>query len=214
MGNDPEEHGIRAVIEGQSLCLYIDYDRPRLELLSIDGKIEYLERRFGFVVLGPLAILLDELDSHREGKDGEVSVLIVWGNVLMCAIEALGHFLTPWMVANAEAFQTFVTGFMDPSWKTRPRNPPPGVDSYTRWLWDSFRNGLTHGVYVKNGGFEKLGDRLYVETEDGLRVDPWALDVDFRGGVKKMFRALHRPDNYFRKTFIERFDWTYIKGER
>ena len=37
MGSDPEEHGIRAVIEGQSLSLFIDYDRPRLELLSIDG---------------------------------------------------------------------------------------------------------------------------------------------------------------------------------
>lgn len=213
MGSDPEEHGIRAVIEGQSLSLFIDYDRPRLELLSIDGKLEYLERRFGFVVLEPLAILLDEHDAPRHGRHGEASVLMIWGSVLMCAIEAMGHFLTSWMVTNAEAFQTFVTAFMDPTWKGRPRNPPPGVDSYTRWLWDSFRNGLAHGVYVKNGGFEKLGDRMFVETPLGLQVDPWALDVDFRGGVKKMFRTLHRPDNYFRKTFLERFDWAYIKGE-
>ena len=213
MSELPEDHGIRVVIEEQALSLFIDYDRPRLEMLSNAGKFEYFRRRYDFVVLEPLAILLDEHDSPKHQTHREASVLILWGNSLMCAMEALGHFLTSSMVTNAQAFHTFVTGFMDRSWADRPQNPPAGVDTYSRWMWHSFRNGLAHGAYVKHGGFEKLGDRLYTETAAGLKVDPWALDVDFRSAVKRMHRTVSQPDNHFHRTFIERFDWTYIKGE-
>lgn len=213
MVDQPESHGIRATIEGQALSLFIDYDRPRIAQLSLDGRLEYFRRRFDFVVMEPLAVVLDEYDAPRHGADRECAVLLIWGNALLCAIEALGHFLTTPMASNAQAFQTFVTGFMDTTWRERPAHPPPGVDTYSKWLWDSFRNGLAHGAYVKNGGFEKLGNRLFVETEAGLKVDPWALDVDFRSGVKKMHSVLQRPDNYFRTTFAERFDRTYIQGE-
>lgn len=214
MGERPEDHGIRAVIDGQHLSLYVDYDRPRLAKLSLEGKLEYLERRFNFVVLEPLAILLDDDVYSRHSAEREAQVLLVWGNTIMCAIEALGHFITDATETNAGAFLSFVTAFMDSSWRERPANPPPGIDSYARWLWDSFRNGLAHGAYVKRGGFEKLGDRLYHETKEGLlKVDPWGLDIDFRGGVKKMRRSLSEPENYFRRTFLDRFDWTYIRGE-
>lgn len=212
MSEQPEDHGINAVIEGQALSLFIDYDRPRLMSLTAAGKFEYFRRRFQFVVLEPLAVLLDENDRPRHSRDAQV--LILWGNSLMCAIEALGHFLTSSLVTNAQAFHSFVTAFMDRSWRDRPLNPPPGVDSYSRWLWHSFRNGLAHGAYVKHGGFEKLGDRLFVESPTaGLRVDPWALDIDFRGAFKKMLQTVSQPENYFHNTFIERFDYTYIKGE-
>lgn len=213
MGNRPEDHGIRAHIDGQALSLFVDYDRPRLIKLSTEGRLEYFRRRFNLVVLEPLAVLLEEHDNPKHGADREAAVLLLWGNALMCAIEALGHFMTPSTAPNSEAFLTFVHAFMDSSWRNRPQNPPPGVDSYARWLWDSFRNGLAHGAYVKNGGFEPLGGRMYVEAEIGLKVDQYALDIDFRSGVKKMHQALSNPNNYFRSTFIDRFDWTYIKGE-
>jgi len=213
MGDLPEEHGIRAEIDGQKLSLFVDYDRPRLSKLSDDGRLEYFERRFKLVVLDPLSILLDEHDNPKHGVDRAEAVLLLWGNALMCGIEALGHFLTPSTSPNSEAFLTFVNGFMDPAWRERPESPPPGVDSYGRWLWDSFRNGLAHGAYVKNGGFEPLDGRLYRESEAGLKVDHYALDIDFRSGVKKMHQAISRPDNYFRSTFIDRFGWTYIQGE-
>jgi len=211
--NQPEDHGVRAVIDGQSLSLFIDYDRARLAHLTTDGKIEYFRRRFDFLVLEPLTGLLEEqlMPAHRHGK--ESSVLLIWANGILCAIEALGHFLTPAMASNSQAFRTFVTAFMDSAWEQRAKHPPMGIDTYTRWLWDSFRNGLTHGAYVKNGGFERLGDRLFVETEEGLLVDPWALDVDFRNANRKMHNALAMPENYFRSTFLERFDRTYILGE-
>lgn len=212
MSEEPESHGIRATIEDQALSLFIDYDRPRLKLLSDLGKFEYFRRRFSFTVLEPLAILLDEVD--RPSHDREASVLLIWGNSLMCAIEALGHFLTPALVTNAQAFQTFVTGFMDSAWRDRPISPPTGVDSYSRWLWHSFRNGLTHGAYIKHGGFEKLNGRLFVESpKSGLRLDPWALDIDFRSGFKRMLRTVSQPDNYFHNTFVERFNYSYILGE-
>lgn len=209
----PEDHGIRAVIDDQPLSLFVDYDRPRLLKLSDDGKLEYFRRRLQFVVLEPLAVLLDEHDHPRHGVDRELSVLLIWGNTLLCATEALGHYLTSGSATNAHAFQKFVGEFMDPAWGNKPRRPPLGTETYARWLWDSFRNGLAHGAYVKNGGFEKLGDRLFVESDNGLCVDPWALDVDFRSGVKKFFRTLHEPDNPYRESFIRRFDWTYIQGE-
>jgi hypothetical protein len=212
MGENPEDHGIRATIDGQALSLFIDYDRPRLSTLSPDGRLEYFRRRFEFVVLEPLAVMLDENDAPRH-EVHDCSVLLVWGNVLLNAVEALGHFLSPQVASNSQSFQTFLTAFMDPAWKGRPLSPPQGIESYGKWLWDSFRNGLAHGAYIKTGGFEKLGDRLFVETESGLRVDPWALDIDFRGGFKKMLFAVGQPDNYFRSTFVERFNWTYILGE-
>jgi hypothetical protein len=212
MSEEPESHGIRATIDGQALSLYIDYDRARLKSLSESGKFEYFRRRFDFTVLEPLAILLDEVD--RPSRPREANVLLLWGNSLLCAIEALGHFLTSPLVANAQAFQTFVTAFMDPSWRDRPQTPPPGVDSYSRWLWHSFRNGLTHGAYIKHGGFEKLNGRLFVESpRAGLRVDPWALDIDFRSGFKKMLNTVSQTENYFHNTFVERFDYSYILGE-
>jgi len=206
MRDQPEDHGIRATIDGQSLSLYVDYDRDRLPKLSDEGKLEYFEKRFEFVVLNPLMAMLDR-------NEAPYPMLLIWGNALMCAIEALGHLLTPPVATNSQAFQAYVTSFMDAGWRDRPQNPPPGVDYYWRWLWDSFRNGLTHGAYVKNGGFEKLGDRLFIETKGGLKVDAWALDIDFRNGLKKMHQAIQQPDNYFRKTFIDRFNWTYIQGE-
>lgn len=212
MSELPEDHGIRAVIDDQALSLFIDYDRPRLSQLTASGKFEYFRRRFEFAVLEPLAVLLDEHD--RPSHDREASVLILWGNSLMCAIEALGHFLTPSIVTNAQAFQTFVTAFMDHSWRDRPSTPPPGVDTYSRWLWHSFRNGLAHGAYVKHGGFEKLNGRLFFESPtSGLRVDPWALDIEFRSGFKKMLQTVAQPENYFHNTFVERFEYTYIQGE-
>ncbi len=206
MRDQPEDHGIRATIDGQDLSLFVDYDRDRLVKLSDDGKLTYFERRFEFVVLDPLTGMLDS-------NDAPYPMLLLWGNALMCGVEALGHLLTPPQATNSQAFQTFVTSFMDAGWRDRPKQPPPGVDYYWRWMWDSFRNGLTHGAYVKNGGFEKLGDRLFVEINGGLQVDAWALDIDFRNGLTKMHKALRLHDNYFRKTFIDRFNWTYIQGE-
>ncbi len=212
MSEEPEAHGIRATIDGQALSLYIDYDRPRLTELTDLGKFEYFRRRFEFTVLEPLAVLLDEHDRARHHRDA--SVLILWGNSLMCAMEALGHFLAPPLASNAQAFQMFVSAFMDHAWRERPQSPPMGVDSYARWLWHSFRNGLTHGAYIKHGGFEKLNGRLFIESPTaGLRVDPWALDVDFRGGFKKMLSTVCKSDNYFHNTFVERFEYTYIQGE-
>ncbi|MBX7168786.1 MAG: hypothetical protein K1X74_20795 [Pirellulales bacterium] len=204
--DQPEDHGIRAQIDGQALSLFIDYDRARLGQLSDDGKIEYFEKRFELVVLNPLEHMLSF-------NDKPYPVLIIWGNALMCAIEAAGHFLTPSVATNSQAFQTFVTSFMDAAWRERPQKPPSGIDYYWRWLWDSFRNGLAHGAYVKNGGFEKLGERLFVEVNGSLKVDTYQLDVDFRNGLEKMKKAVRKPDNYFRTTFLERFNWTYIQGE-
>ncbi len=206
MRDQPEDHGIRATIDGQDFSLFVDYDRPRLTKLTDDGKVEYFEKRFELVVLGPLGVMLDTNDSPYP-------TLLLWGNALMCAMEALGHLLTSPVATNSQAFQAFVSSFMDAAWRDRPQSPPPGVDYYWRWLWDSFRNGLAHGAYVKNGGFEKLGDRLFVEARGMLKVDAWALDIDFRNAVRKMHQAISQPDNYFRKTFVDRFDWTYIKGE-
>lgn len=206
MRDQPEDHGIRATIDGQALSLFVDYDRARLAKLSAEGKVEYFEKRFELVVLDPLSHML----AHN---DNPYPMLIIWGNAMMCAIESVGHFLTPSVATNSQAFQTFVTSFMDSAWRERPKQPPSGVDYYWRWLWDSFRNGLAHGAYVKNGGFEKLGDRLFVEAKGSLKVDAYQLDVDFRNGLAKLKRTLKQPENYFRTTFMERFDWTYIQGE-
>ena len=91
---------------------------------------------------------------------------------------------------------------------------PLTIDAYDAvpTLFHTYNPPYYHG-YVKNGGFEKLGNRLFIERERMLMVDPWALDVDFRSGVKRFFRALHDPGNAYRQTFIERFDRTYIEGE-
>jgi hypothetical protein len=213
MSEPSTEHGIRAEIEGQQFTLYVDYDRSRLAALSVDGKLTYFRRRFELVVMNPLAILLEEFDSQKYATDQEAQVLLVWANSLLCGIETLGHFITDPSVSNAAAFLAFVERFMDPGWRERPRTTTSGNVTYGRWLWDSFRNGLAHGAYVKNGGFEKLGDRLFIESDTGLRIDPWGLDTDFRSGVKKMHGTLSDPSVAFRGTFLERFDRTYIRGE-
>lgn len=209
-----------AIIEHKKFTLYVDYDRNKLHLLSIDGKIEYLKRRLDLVYFKPLRQIFKLFRRQAESSKRRASLdfLLIWGVILIAGIEVLGHYLS-YKRSNKDCFRKFIENFMDDEWKKTPQNPPDSkTNKYWEWLRDSFRNGLVHGFYVKRGGFEYLNRGLLFEERSIdsnilLVVDPRRLWRDFNQGVKEFFKALSDHKSGYRKTFETRFDRTYIKGK-
>ncbi len=165
-------------IEGHDYTLFKDLDAPFLSRLSFRGRVRWFELRMRRLLVRPL----DVLRPRRRGRtEADLSFLLVFGSVLFNGVEALGSFYRG-KDGSLKTFSDFVRDFMDPIY--RP---------HIRELRDDFRNGLAHGLAVKNGGFEFLkGTYLRLDPARGVQIDPDFLLRDFKRALRTYFSAFER----------------------
>lgn len=192
---------------------WIDYERPKLHLLTPPQRIDYFERRVRLVVINPLRRIL-KTEIIVNGEDS--SALLIFGVSICCAIEAAGKFLTGGHPKNAERFERFLKKYMSREF----RLGSVGGLSYGEALRTHFRNGLAHGFAVRHGGFEgNPGDAYFVVKEDGagaiLEVNPSSLFEDFVQGFERYLGDLRRarPGDELSAAFHGVFESVFIRGE-
>jgi len=150
-------------IEGIDFSLFADRDRANLERLSFGGRVDWFERRFNRMLVGPLERLRP---TGRGGHEDDLWTLLVFGTVLLSAMEALGSFCST-AASNRARFEAFVQTFM-----------PQSYQSHLGTLW-SFRNSLTHGLTVETGSFEFFDGTPVKIQDDSVAIDPDSLFRDF-----------------------------------
>ena len=220
---------VRAHIEAKDFTLYYDYDQLRdgkLSLLTPDGKIEWFRLRMHFVFLEPIERLFTakspayrELNSIKSNDLPARSFAIASFSVLLNGIEAIGSFLTD-SNKNKVRFYAFITKCMS-SWDVRVSNSPYPTADLKAILWTHFRNGITHGFCISNGGLDNEADTApggwQIVTDTGpsgvttsrLVIGPNAFFRDFQTGVDQFFMALKR-DPVRRRKFLARFQNVYL----
>jgi len=193
------------------LTRWVDYDRPRLASLTKSQEIRYFQARVQRTVIAPLKRMC--VDDRRGWK--RESPLLCFGTCICCAIEALGKFYTGRLVGHVSRsnFEAFVQTYMNPGWLSNRF----GADRYVDHLWVSFRNGLAHGLAIKQGGFEYQRVAFQVKLVGGvqqLEVDPARLFHDFRRGFATFVRDLRgagQLDPLYVK-FHDAFVGVYVRG--
>jgi hypothetical protein len=150
-------------IDGIDFSLFADRDRANLERLSFGGRVDWFEKRFNRMLVGPLERLRP---TNRGTHEDDLWSILVFGTVLLSAIEALGSFCST-AASNRARFEAFVETFM-----------PESYQSHLGTLW-SLRNSLTHGLIAETGRFEFFdGTSIRVQGEL-VEIDPDALFRDF-----------------------------------
>ena len=173
--------------EFKTLKGWIDYDRPRLHLLTKRQQIRYFRNLLENVVVVPLRRMHADIVSPNSGSNP----VLCFGTCICCSIEALGKFHTAKLARgnSGNNFKAFVRSFMDRSWCSSKLAGKLYVDL----LWDNFRNGLAHGFTIKSGGFEQARTYFQVKSIGGicqLEVDPTRFLRDFRNGARKFVAGL------------------------
>jgi len=132
-------------IDGREWTLFKDYDKPYYPTLSLQGKIEYLEKRVQLILIDPL----EEIKRKSLAKETDEYYWLCIVTLVCCAIEATGAYLVgrdrksaKKKRANFRAFESFINEYMSVY--------KPYVDD----LWSYFRNGLAHGFCIEKGGIE------------------------------------------------------------
>ena len=184
-------------IEGEEFMLFKDRDYAKLPRLSFRGKIRWFELRLRRMLIDPAEML----KPRRRGQTEEdLSHLLAFGTVICNGIEALGSFYRG-RDGTGQTFRDFVTDFMDSAY-----------GRYSRNLRDDFRNGLAHGFYVKQGGFEFFrGPSLRIDPRAGVQIDPDGLFRDVKRALKNYLRKLRRdgPSSPIGQAFSKRFRRIY-----
>lgn len=183
-----------ARIEGQEFSLFKDYDRGKLPALSYRGKVRWFDLRTALVLVRPL----ERLRPRRAETRGmpRASFMLVFGTILFGGVEAFGSFYRG-KEGTWRTFRDFIHDFMDS--RLRP---------HTNELRNDFRNGLAHGLTVKNGGFEfGVGGPLRVDRVLGLEIDPDFLLRDFKQARRRYLRQLRAdgPISPIGQAFTTRF---------
>lgn len=181
-------------IEGQQFSLFKDYDRLKLPALSLRGKVRWFDLRTRLVLVRPL----ERIRPGRRETRGHprASFMLVFGAVLFNGVEALGSFYRG-KRGTHETFKDFVHDFMDPRLR-------PHVDK----LRDHFRNGLAHGLTIKDGGFEfGVAGPLRVDPVLGLEIDPNFLLSDFKRARRSYLQRVRTggPASAIGQAFSKRF---------
>lgn len=197
-------------VDFQQLTFWVDYDRPKLPLLTRAQRLEYFRRRANKVVLRPLRQILRLVRQATTRS----SAVLCFGTCICSAIEAFGRFHTGkvGMGTGADSFRAFVTDFMDPDFAKQLHGK-----SYAKLLHDHFRNGLAHGFTIKWGGFE-FSPALFLVRLVGpttvLEIDPCRLYEDFARGVSDYVTKLKSAPNASPRyvKFSAVFDELWVKG--
>jgi hypothetical protein len=175
---------------------YVASDIEELRSLNYEDRVNYLEARSELVFLESIDEIYRQAKSEYLVKFHEMNII----TILCCGIEALGHYLTGKGKGSAEeSFKRFVEKFM-PNWK-------PVLEE----LWDDFRNGLSHGSYIKHGGIEKgLGKPFESDAAKGIKLDFDIFVSDFKEAFANFFKRLGSDKKAFEKNFTKRFEEVLI----
>lgn len=184
-------------IEGHRCSLFADRDRSLLPKLTFRGKVRWFDLRIRRMLIRPL----DMLKPTRRGRyEADISYLLVFGSVLFNGVEALGSFYRG-RDGSHQTFRDFVTDFMNPVY--RP---------HTAEMRDDFRNGLAHGLAIKNGGFEFL-PRTHVRLDPrrGVQIDPDMLLRDFKRALRSYLVRVRAggPTSTLGRDFLKRFNQVF-----
>ncbi len=144
---------------------------------------------------------LEVLQPTRRGRyEEDVSFLLVFGSVLFNGVEALGSFYRG-RDGSIQTFRDFVTDFMGPAY-----------GPHTREMRDDFRNGLAHGLAIKNGGFEFLpGTPIRIDPSRGVQIDPDLLLRDFKRALRTYLGRVRGggPTSALGRDFLKRFNQVF-----
>lgn len=179
---------------------YFWVDKSVLKTLNFNDKLTYLKERAKLIFLDSLREIL-----YLEGNGGLAKYhLLNMTSVICLAIEGLGHFLTG-TDQSWESFKLFVSNFMHQEFQ---RFFYDGR-TYSRMLWDDFRNGLAHGFYIKKGGIERNKPWYFrIDDKIGLQINFDELFLDFENAFEKFFRRLQSDgeNSQFGDSFKKRFE--------
>ena len=122
--------------------------------------------------------------------------------LILCAIEALGHFLSG-SSTPGESFKQWVEEYME-SWACDSKL----VD----WLWDAARCGMAHQFSLKRPGLEWDVKGRYEKVDGGYRVQPETFFRDFQDGVDRYFADLAAAEegSTLRRDFENWFEKAYL----
>ena len=146
MGPTPNE----IELGGKKIKLFLGYtDKSVLRALNFKDEVTFLKERAKLVFLDSI----EEIFYFDRERASSKFHLLNATTIICCAIEGLGHYLTG-TDDSFGSFKTFVEEFMDPSFQKTLIVDGEEV-TYSRIVWQDFRNGLAHGFYIKRGGIER-----------------------------------------------------------
>jgi hypothetical protein len=203
-------------IESQDLTLFIDYDRDKLINLSYRGRVEYFELRVRKILMNPLQImLLPEVFDKLEPQDSSSVAWLCIVSLVCAGIEALGSFYAGrdgiW-----ETFRDFLKDYMDSSYTTQTYHSRlHGTITYGEALRRYFRNGLSHGFSIVDGGVEHHYPKYFEVNQFGLQIDPRSLCQDFQQAFSSYVNHLYNASqkSTIVTSFLQRFEDVFIKGK-
>jgi hypothetical protein len=161
-------------IDGINWTLFKDYDKPNYIYLSLQGKIEYLEKRVQLILIDPL----EEIKQRSLAKSTSEYYWLCLVTLVCCGIEATGAYLVgrdrkgiKKKGENFKAFKMFINQYM------------PIYKPYVNDLWKYFRNGLAHGFCIVKGGIELgLSNPAQRDVNIGIQINADEFFDNFKKG--------------------------------
>jgi len=191
-----------AIIDGMEFALLYDYDRPKLHMLSDEGKIEWFRWRMMSLYLTPLGFIFDtSSDVFKMFNDDDMTRKMVpdfWAfnitafSALLNGMETFGAFMRPRFFnknkkENQENFHRFLRRYMS-EWDQEVKISGSKEKKLWKILWLYFRNCLAHGLRIQNGGLENKDDSIPFEVINGLvQVNPIRFYSDLKTGTERYF---------------------------
>jgi hypothetical protein len=166
------------VIDGTKFTLFKDYDKGKFSHLSFSGKVEYLQKRVGKILIRPCR------EAMRSALKTDLGLVLA---TAVCAgISAAGTFLKGCRARRGEDKQFFVE-FVTQYMNLAHEKPIPAGTSWPEWLYSHVRCGLAHNFAIESGGVEYEATS-YVELKPcGPEISPLELLEDFSRGLNKYF---------------------------
>ena len=227
-----------AIIDGMEFALLYDYDRPKLHMLSDEGKIEWFRLRMMSLYITPLGFIFDESSDKFEmfNNDNMTTKMVpdFWAfnitafSALLNGMETFGAFMRPRYVNNNQKenrnnFHKFLSKYMS-EWDQKVkisgrlyRDPKTGKVIILKskekklWkiLWFDFRNCLAHGLKIENGGVENKKMEVPYEIINGLvQINPIRFYSDLKMGIERYFDDILEK-KHDRKLFLKAFKYFF-----
>lgn len=214
---------------GDPFTLFYDYDQieeSKLSQLNGEQKAKWFERRLNMTFLEPLRRIwkddqvAESLLTSKSNPNAECSFSVVAMVAMLSVVEALGSFRNPGLADESKHWEMFIE-FLGSHMKEWNRNTGSNV-SVPTVLWESFRNGITHGLRV---GRVRQADDLWGSLEHHtnfadkkrrrfetwgrlLRICPEDFFDDLVSGAKDYFARLRDSRDLMGK-FEKRFNIVY-----
>jgi len=185
-------------IDGRDWTLFKDYDKPNYVYLSLQGRIQYLEKRVQLILIDPL----EEIKQRSLAKNTNEYYWLCLVILTCCGIEATGAYLIGKdnKGRNKEAFTTFIKKYM----KAHAR--------YRDDLWKYFRNALTHGFCIEKGSIELNLSRPAQRINGTVKINADEFFDEFNKGFLKYIDDLRKSNKKTKilKNFEKTWNWIFL----